>query len=187
MQCCMSYNRQMKNISHWPLENQIGFINRIKRKERRSLNESLVLHRKERLEYLTDVFRQNNNSVHGITTAYVYVIANRSFPDWYKIGTCIDLDKRLSTYQTGDPHKSYYFKDFWMTRNRQDTEYAILGDLTRSSSFEVKGEWVYSSNYGNLKKRVRKYVDIKDKKIVEAVKMHKKYLSNQKINDISDN
>lgn len=40
-------------------------------------------------------------------SGYLYIITNESWPNWVKIGTTLDLKKRLHTYQTGSPFRDY--------------------------------------------------------------------------------
>ena len=39
--------------------------------------------------------------------AYVYIISNEAFSDVYKVGITTNLDRRLNSYQTGDPYRRY--------------------------------------------------------------------------------
>jgi predicted GIY-YIG superfamily endonuclease len=38
---------------------------------------------------------------------YLYIITNKAFPNWVKIGITENLDKRLQQYQTADPFRGY--------------------------------------------------------------------------------
>ena len=40
-------------------------------------------------------------------SGYLYIIKNKAWPDWVKIGITENLDKRLNNYQTSSP-----FRDF---------------------------------------------------------------------------
>jgi hypothetical protein len=37
----------------------------------------------------------------------VYIIKNKAWKDWYKIGKTTNFKLRISTYRTGDPHREY--------------------------------------------------------------------------------
>jgi len=41
------------------------------------------------------------------TEGYLYIISNPAHQGWLKIGVTEDIKSRLSTYQTGDPKRSY--------------------------------------------------------------------------------
>ncbi len=38
---------------------------------------------------------------------YLYIITNKSWPGWLKVGTTRNLKTRLQTYQTGTPFRDY--------------------------------------------------------------------------------
>ena len=111
--------------------------------------------RKRQLESINErivSFRKAGVSVHAIQTAHVYIIMNESFPDWYKIGTCVDLNKRVQSYQTSDPLKGYKVIDSWIIRDRHSIEKEFLLHVKQKLSLEVNGEWVYTTDYKALKK-----------------------------------
>ena len=134
-------------IEFWPAEQREGYLKRVASKHRQTRKVESI---KERIIS----FRDANVSVCAITSAYVYVIENSAFPGWYKVGTCVDLEKRLQSYQTSDPMRGYVVKDYWVTRNRQDVESEVLSFAERSSSFEVKGEWVKPIDYKKLRGKI---------------------------------
>lgn len=70
---------------------------------------------------------------------YVYIINNRNFPGWIKVGCALDADDRLSSYQTSSPHRNYKLKWARKTNNKLDAErqaHECLGKLV-----ERKNEW----------------------------------------------
>lgn len=69
----------------------------------------------------------------------VYLIENPSFPDHYKIGMTIDLDRRLGSYQTYDPYRAYRVKKYEFVLDRKLTEKNFLSSLQSSPE---EGEWV---------------------------------------------
>lgn len=46
---------------------------------------------------------------------YLYIITNSSYEGYVKIGITENIDKRLSTYQTADPHRKYKIVFFFKT------------------------------------------------------------------------
>lgn len=40
-------------------------------------------------------------------SGYLYIVTNRSWPNWVKIGVTENLEKRLQQYQTASPHRDY--------------------------------------------------------------------------------
>jgi len=49
----------------------------------------------------------------GVQAADVYVIINKAWPEWVKIGRAIDAKDRLRSYQTGSP-----LRDYWIIHSR---------------------------------------------------------------------
>tara|TARA_R110000803_G_scaffold37410_3_gene80626 strand:+ start:2756 stop:3127 length:372 start_codon:yes stop_codon:yes gene_type:complete len=50
----------------------------------------------------------------GIQAGSVYVITNKAWPEWVKIGRAIDAEDRLRSYQTGSP-----LRDYWIVYSRR--------------------------------------------------------------------
>ena len=42
-----------------------------------------------------------------MTEGHLYVITNKSYPGWVKVGITKNLKRRLQTYQTCSPHRDY--------------------------------------------------------------------------------
>ena len=53
---------------------------------------------------------------------FVYLMVNPSFPNWVKIGKTQNHFERLSSYQTGDPHRAYDMKIKKEVKNRHEAE-----------------------------------------------------------------
>ncbi|MBN42009.1 MAG: hypothetical protein CL573_00745 [Alphaproteobacteria bacterium] len=77
--------------------------------------------------------------VHDVKAGLVYVVSNPSFKDHLKIGMTVDLTKRLSSFQTYDPHRAFKVEHYELVLNRKATERALLAEF--SVSVET-GEWV---------------------------------------------
>jgi hypothetical protein len=52
-----------------------------------------------------DAFRDMTEDC--VQEGYVYVITNKAWPDWVKIGRAIDANDRLRAYQTSSPLRDY--------------------------------------------------------------------------------
>jgi len=70
---------------------------------------------------------------------FVYVIANPAWPEHLKIGMTTEMNDRLASYQTGDPHRKYYIKHYEFVLNRRETEKSILQKFNINIE---KGEWI---------------------------------------------
>ena len=53
-----------------------------------------------------DAFREMAEE--GVQAGYVYVITNKAWPEWVKIGRAIDAKDRLRSYQTSSPLRDYW-------------------------------------------------------------------------------
>jgi len=84
----------------------------------------------------------------------VYLIANPAWPDYLKIGMTIDLDSRLSSYQTYDPFQKFYIQHYEFVLNRKEAEKKMLQDFDLHGE---KGEWIKYSSANQIIKTVRHY------------------------------
>ena len=56
--------------------------------------------------FRTDIPTLSSDSLQS-TKGFVYVMSNRVHKDMYKVGITKDVKRRLSTYQTSDPHRGF--------------------------------------------------------------------------------
>jgi hypothetical protein len=64
-------------------------------------------------------------------------------PKWFKIGCTVLPVQRLTTYQTGDPHRAYRYTALWELVNvsiRQKEE--LLRQVLVEKGFKRQNEWV---------------------------------------------
>jgi hypothetical protein len=76
---------------------------------------------------------------------FVYIIYNPAFEGWYKIGKADNLEARLRTYQTGDPHRAYkvcYEVEFEDCRAAENAVKVLLQD---DDKIILKNEWVMTA------------------------------------------
>lgn len=71
---------------------------------------------------------------------YLYIIINEAFDGWVKVGTTDNLEKRLHTYQTGDPFRRY--KVIYSV-NHPDFREAEkkINKVMKHFALEIKNEW----------------------------------------------
>lgn len=74
-----------------------------------------------------------------LKSGMVYLITNKAFPGYAKVGMTIDIDSRLSSYQTYDPHRSYIVKHYVFVEDRSLAEKKILNSFGVSLE---SGEWI---------------------------------------------
>ena len=80
--------------------------------------------------------KENNDSRIG----YVYVITNKAWPDWVKIGMAFDSEDRLKGYQTGSPHRDYVLEYSVYSEDRRKAEQQAHTKAAKVAT-EVQGEW----------------------------------------------
>lgn len=87
------------------------------------------------------VISHENKLYMNTKSGFVYVLTNPAFEGYYKIGMTTDLNKRLQTYQTYDPHRQYKIHHNVFVSDRRETERKVLESFNVSL---VKGEWIKS-------------------------------------------
>lgn len=73
----------------------------------------------------------------------VYMISNPSFPSYVKIGMTVNLETRLKTYQTYDPHRQFKVEHYEFVCDRFITEKKILNSFLVNLE---QGEWIQRPN-----------------------------------------
>ena len=76
----------------------------------------------------------------GSTEGYVYVITNKAWPGWVKIGMAVDAEDRLNGYQTGSPCRDYKLEYAVKTNNRRASEQEAHIEAAKVC-FESNNEW----------------------------------------------
>lgn len=82
---------------------------------------------------------------------YIYIITNPSFPKHVKIGTSINVEKRLQQYQTYSPYRNYkiYFK--------LETTHPSKIEKYFDNKYESSSEW-YNISSKEAKKEILNYI-----------------------------
>jgi hypothetical protein len=73
-------------------------------------------------------------------TGYLYIITNKAFPGWVKVGTTSDMLERLHVYQTGDPFRGYKVEYILHHPKFREAETKIK-EVMKYFALEIKGEW----------------------------------------------
>jgi hypothetical protein len=84
------------------------------------------------------IFEQSEAS--SIKEGYVYVITNKAWPDWVKIGMAIDAEDRCNGYQTSSPHRDYILEHSVASNDRRKAEQQAHTRAAKLAS-ETNGEW----------------------------------------------
>jgi len=84
------------------------------------------------------IFKQS--SISDVKEGYVYVITNKAWPDWVKIGMAIDANDRLNGYQTSSPHRDYVLEHSVYSNDRRKSEQEAHTKAAKLAE-EANGEW----------------------------------------------
>jgi len=98
------------------------------------------LHKPGRYKTFNDAAFEGTYKLSNIKEGYVYAITNKAWPDWVKIGMAVDVEERLSSFQTSSPHRDYVLAYSVASNDRRKSE----GEAhTRALALatDAKGEW----------------------------------------------
>lgn len=84
------------------------------------------------------IFEQSYAST--IKEGYVYIITNKAWPEWVKIGMAIDAVDRLSGYQTSSPFRDYTLEHSVYSNDRRSSEKEAHKKAKRLA-LETSNEW----------------------------------------------
>jgi hypothetical protein len=71
---------------------------------------------------------------------YIYIITNKSFPGWIKIGVTEDIKSRLRTYQTSSPLRNYKIEYYIEHPDCYSAEKDIHKQMNYFAT-DIKNEW----------------------------------------------
>ena len=74
------------------------------------------------------------------TKGDVYIITNKAWPEWVKVGKAVDATDRLKSYQTSDPFRAYELYHSVTKENRHTAEVEAHKALEALSK-DRKNEW----------------------------------------------
>jgi|TARA_R110000751_G_C13551506_1_gene456362 hypothetical protein len=90
------------------------------------------------------------------TKGDVYIITNKAWPEWVKIGKAVDATDRLKSYQTSDPFRAYELHHSVTKENRHTAEVEshkaleVLSKDRKNEWFKVDLETAVSCIEGNV-------------------------------------
>jgi hypothetical protein len=76
----------------------------------------------------------------NIKEGYVYIITNKAWPNWVKIGMAIDAEDRCNGYQTSSPFRDYVLEHSVATEDRRKSEKKAHKKAKNLAS-GTSGEW----------------------------------------------
>ncbi len=104
------------------------------------IKHSHPLHKAGRYKTFNDAAFAGTYKLDSIKEGYVYVITNKAWPEWVKIGMAIDAEDRLNGYQTSSPMRDFILEHSVASNDRRKSEKEAH---TRALplSLDSKGEW----------------------------------------------
>ena len=98
------------------------------------------------LKYTSEIAKEIKRNVEEmfdeVTEGDVYVIRNKAWPDWYKVGKAVDCENRLRDYQTSSPFRDFVLEYYETFDNRHMAESEIHRRLEKHTHCKArKGEW----------------------------------------------
>ena len=85
------------------------------------------------------------------TEGEVYIITNKAFPNWYKVGKAVNAEDRLNGYQTSSPFRDYELRYSVKFDNRHQAEVQVHRLLRNVlSESHCQGEW-FNADYEVIK------------------------------------
>lgn len=85
------------------------------------------------------------------TEGEVYIITNKAFPNWYKVGKAVNAEDRLNGYQTSSPFRDYellYSVKFDNRHKAESDVHRLLRNVLSDS--HCQGEW-FNADYEVIK------------------------------------
>ena len=113
----------------------------------------------------------------SVKQGYVYVITNKAWPEWVKIGMAIDAQDRLSGYQTSSPYRDYVLEHSVWSNNKRQSEQQAHYNATLLAK-EAVGEW--------FKIPVEKAIEVLDKLDAYGTKLPKEESTDTTQNDLQE-
>ena len=71
---------------------------------------------------------------------FVYIVSNKAFPNFYKIGVTSDIKSRLRTYQTAAPDRDYKI-EYYIKHPDCYTAEQKIRQMMNHFALEIKNEW----------------------------------------------
>ena len=98
------------------------------------------LYKAGRYKTFNDAAFEGTYKLDSIREGYVYVITNKAWPEWVKIGMAIDAEDRLNGYQTSSPMRDFVLEHSVASTDRRESE-KEAHTKALPLSLDSKGEW----------------------------------------------
>lgn len=130
---CVYYCQPCERIE---MKNRRMFVNG------KYISNSHPLYKPGRYGGFTDAAFSSLKNYKDVKEGFIYIIYNKSFPGWVKIGMAVDVEDRLKQFQTSSPHRDYTVVKSYKVSDRREAE------LKAHKALDIKGrgrkgEWFY--------------------------------------------
>ena len=98
------------------------------------------LHKPGKYKTFNDAAFAGTYKLESIKEGYVYVITNKAWPEWVKIGMAIDAEDRLNGYQTSSPMRDFVLEHSVASNDRRKSEKEAHTRALPLAT-DCKGEW----------------------------------------------
>jgi hypothetical protein len=98
---------------------------------------------------------QNKNT--RLKQGYVYAVVNPNFTGWIKLGSCVDTNERLASFQTSDPLARYKLEFAEFVEDRREIEHLLH---LAFASFRGTGEW-FNVSLDRVKEKLKEIIQTK--------------------------
>jgi hypothetical protein len=102
------------------------------------ISKTHVLHKAGRFRNWEDAY--SHNELDTVEGGYVYVLTNKAWPAWVKIGMAMDASDRCRGYQTACPFRDFKVAGTILTDNRREAE-MLAHELASALAEERRNEW----------------------------------------------
>ncbi len=102
----------------------------------------------EKVDFQTDPPVRTDMGADTRPQKYVYIISNKQYKDYFKVGIASDANRRLNSYQTSDPKRGYVLEYKFLTPNFRAIE-TYIHDLYKSPH-----EWVFEPDMQKIIKEI---------------------------------
>ncbi len=90
-------------------------------------------------------------------SGYLYIITNKAFPNWVKIGITDNLTKRLQSYQTSCPHRDYVL-EYSLHHPEYKTAEKKIKESMKMFAKSIHNEW-YEIDINMARSRLEEQLD----------------------------
>jgi hypothetical protein len=109
-------------------------------------------------------FSEIEDKIPNKNEGHIYIVSNKAWKGWYKIGSALDATDRLKQFQTSSPFRDYKLEYKIKSKNRMYVEKEIHSRL--KEKHEKRNEW-FKMDKDKAKRYIREAVNAdKQRKVI---------------------